>query len=60
MTVNCHLCLQPFEPDPDLVRAWGNSGRSFDPTDWECDACHVAYQHVVELNEALADLHDRA
>ena len=58
MTVNCHLCNEPFEADPEQVDAWGNSGQPFDPTDWECEACRVAYEHVCELNAALADIHE--
>ena len=59
MTVNCHLCNEPFQPDPEKVDAWGNSGRPFDPTDWECGDCHVAQENIRELNELfeLADIH---
>jgi hypothetical protein len=41
VTINCHICNRPYEPDPDKVQAWADSGRRFEPTDWECEECDV-------------------
>ena len=38
-TVKCYMCGKRFQPDPEQVTAWGNSGRDFDPTDWACKPC---------------------
>lgn len=35
----CWMCGLEFEPDPERMRAWAESGRTFDPTDWECGQC---------------------
>jgi hypothetical protein len=58
--VPCHMCGEYFIPDPDDMQAWGESGRSFDPTDWTCDACYEAEQAAIqrqaeELFDALAE-----
>ena len=34
--VKCYMCGRYFTPDPEKFNAWGNSGKDFDPTDWEC------------------------
>ena len=46
--VKCCVCEQLFEPPPDHLRAWGESGRDFDPTDWECEPCTVAMWTAME------------
>jgi hypothetical protein len=37
--VTCWMCGKEFEPDRERLREWAESGRNFDPTDWECSAC---------------------
>lgn len=39
--VECWLCGKLYTPDPDKVKAWAESGRPFDGTDWECGLCDV-------------------
>ena len=47
MTVECHLCQEPFEASEERVRAWADSGRPFDPTDWECPDCCRALADIL-------------
>ena len=36
--MKCYVCGEnEFVPDPAQVADQGNSGRDFEPTDWECD-----------------------
>lgn len=35
----CYMCETEFQADPKVVKLWADSGRSFDPTDWECPEC---------------------
>lgn len=37
--IECYLCGEMFEPSPEKIKAWAESGRDFDPTDWECGQC---------------------
>lgn len=37
--VECWICGEKFEPDPEKIKAWGESGEDFEPTDWECCGC---------------------
>ena len=37
--VPCFICDELFTPSTEQYNEWGNSGRSFDPTDWECPDC---------------------
>jgi len=37
--VNCCLCGRQFQPDEAKIRAWAESGRKFEPTDWACGRC---------------------
>lgn len=37
--VECYKCGKLFTPDPEKLKAWGESDQDFDPTDWECPAC---------------------
>jgi len=46
------MCEVEFLPNINNVRAWGNSGRSFDPTDWVCPDCEDA------MNAAADDVQD--
>lgn len=34
--VKCYKCGGCFIPEKKALDAWGNSGRDFDPTDWDC------------------------
>jgi hypothetical protein len=38
-TVKCYQCGTEFQPPAEKLKAWAESGRSFDPTDWECERC---------------------
>lgn len=40
--MRCYQCDTEFYPDPATLRRWAESGRPFDPTDWECEACRRA------------------
>ena len=53
--VNCCICNRPFEPDPARLKAWAESGRSFDPTDWECPDCRNL---EAEYAEAMRELEE--
>jgi rubredoxin len=53
--VTCCICGHEFEPNPDEVKAWAESGRQFDPTDWTCPECLEAISKV----EDLEDWHER-
>ena len=37
--IKCYKCGREFVPDRAKLDAWANSGRPFDPTDWECEYC---------------------
>lgn len=37
--MECYICGKLFDPDPERVKAWGESGEDFEPTDWECPDC---------------------
>ncbi len=52
--VPCYQCGQPFEPSPDALKAWVESDRTFDPTDWVCPACSAAEERrPLTLAEAM-------
>ncbi len=38
--VTCFMCGAKFEPRPEKLKEWAESGRDFDPTDWECKTCY--------------------
>ena len=38
--VECFMCGAKFEPRPEKLKEWAESGRDFDPTDWECKSCY--------------------
>lgn len=38
--VECWMCGQEFEPGPESLKAWSDSDRDFEPTDWECGQCN--------------------
>lgn len=44
------MCGAPFEPNPEKVRLWAESGDNFDGTDWTCPAC-VALDDVGQDDE---------
>jgi len=37
--MTCWMCGEDFEPDPERVLEWAESGVAFDRTDWECQKC---------------------
>lgn len=37
--VTCWICNKPYEPNPEKVKAWAESGSNFDGADWECPEC---------------------
>jgi hypothetical protein len=55
--VPCCCCEQIFEPDPQQVEDWGQSGRRFEPTDWVCQACKDAEEADLER---LCEIEERA
>ena len=38
--VICFMCGAKFEPRPEKLKEWAESGRDFDPTDWGCKSCY--------------------
>ncbi len=48
MTVNCFMCGKEFEVEAEKAREWAESGRPFDPTDWECPDCLDALDRYYE------------
>lgn len=46
--MRCYQCGVEFEPSPAALRRWAESGRPFDPTDWECEACRRAEAEIPE------------
>ena len=50
--MKCYICGEEFVPDPVQVAEWGNSGRDFEPTDWECDDCKKAFMAAFDAMEA--------
>jgi hypothetical protein len=55
--VPCCCCEELFEPDPQQVDAWGQSGRRFEPTDWVCQACEAAGDAALER---MCEVEERA
>jgi hypothetical protein len=45
-TVPCYLCGEPFEPDPEKLKAWAESGAAFQPDDWECPECAAEWDFL--------------
>lgn len=39
VTAECYICGTTFVADPAKMKAWAESGRDYDPTDWECECC---------------------
>ena len=39
MVLTCTFCELPFRPTDAQLLAWADSGRPFDPSDWECPDC---------------------
>lgn len=44
MMVKCYQCGIEFEPEPQRLKEWAESGKNFEPTDWECPNCEGEYQ----------------
>lgn len=40
--VPCWMCGELFQPDPDALRRWVESGRGWMPDDWTCPRCERA------------------
>lgn len=50
--ISCWICGEIFQPDPEQLRVWAESGKPFDPTDWECSGhVHVYEDQLLELDE---------
>lgn len=49
--VQCWQCENMFEPDKEAVKNWAQSGKAFEPTDWECEDCRRANDPA--FNESL-------
>lgn len=56
MSALCVHCGELYTPDKEQVDEWANSGRAYDPTDWECPDCLAAldayYEDLVEDENA--------
>ena len=37
--VPCYKCGIEYQPTAEAMRVWAESGRQFEPTDWECPEC---------------------
>ena len=46
--VKCYKCDAEFEPKVDDLKIWGESGESFDPTDWECPSCQLTPDEIMD------------
>lgn len=53
--MTCWMCNTDYEEDPERVRAWAESDKNFDPTDWECPDCKAASFRVTEENQRKAE-----
>lgn len=51
--VKCVMCGKEFEPKPEELKAWAESGADFDPTDWECPACEEAYDNWLAAQQGV-------
>ncbi len=52
MPMTCWICGKEFEPDPERLREWAESGVQFDPTDWECPECQALWKSDAEVVDA--------
>ena len=43
--VDCCVCGITFSVSPARLQVWAESGRDFDPTDWECPECREIFSH---------------
>ncbi len=41
-SVKCWKCEEQYQPKPEDLKRWAESGASFEPTDWECPSCKAA------------------
>jgi len=55
-SVPCYMCGRQFQPDPVKMQEWGNSGRPYEPTDWECPVCWQA--SLEEAKDSEPDIDD--
>ena len=46
--VKCYKCDTDFEPTKEEMKAWAESGDSFDPTDWECSKCKLTLDEIMD------------
>lgn len=53
--VTCFVCGAKFEPRPEKLKEWAESGRDFCPTDWECQACYSLTPLVLDEGDSSAD-----
>ena len=37
--ISCYQCGIDFQPNPEEIKQWAESGRQFEPTDWLCPDC---------------------
>ena len=51
--VKCVMCGNEFEPKPEELKAFAESGADFDPTDWECPTCEVAYDSWLAAQQSV-------
>jgi len=51
--VKCVMCGNEFEPKPEELKAWVESGTDFDPTDWECHTCEEAYDNWLAAQQSV-------
>lgn len=49
--IECYICGQEFEPDPEKLKAWAESGENFEPTDWECPDCYAYEPEIPDYDE---------
>jgi len=55
LTAVCYKCNRNYTPPPAQMKAWAESGRDFDPTDWECGTCQAAEAAVRDQSEPVCN-----
>ncbi|MEE8390499.1 MAG: hypothetical protein V3S14_06840 [Anaerolineae bacterium] len=49
----CCSCGETYGEDKAKVKVWAESGRDFDPTDWECECCQRGWGWLFDRAEEV-------
>lgn len=58
--MECYVCHREYQADPVAAKAWAESGRAFEPTDWVCPRCIADLEAYETEREALERAHYEA